>query len=139
MTARAFALLLGVVFGLLGVGSLVPGLAHPIPADAPPLMVSDAYGLVLGLFPVNIIDTLLYLVFGILGVAAWDGLISSETFARLTAVCFTVMTIMGLTYPENIAFGLVPLYGADVPLHAVVAVSAWVYGLVPYRRPVVQA
>ena len=139
MTARAFALLVGVVLGLLGVGSLVPGLLHPVPIDAPPLILSEGYGRVLGLFPVNIVDTILYIGLGALGVAAWDGLLSPASFARLTSVCFALLTVMGLTYPANLAFGLAPLYGADVVLHAVLAVSSALFGFVWSASPAVRA
>ena len=55
MNVRAFALALGVAFGLIGVAGFVPGMTHSIHADAPPLVVSEGYGLVLGLFPVPVI------------------------------------------------------------------------------------
>ena len=132
MSTRAFALLMGIVMGLLGVASLVPGLAHPVPFDAPPLIVSEAYGLVLGLFPVNLVDTFFYVGFGSLGVAAWNGWLSAAAYARLTAAVFTLLTIMGLTYPANTAFGLMPLYGADVVLHGLIAAGAAAYGFASY-------
>jgi len=139
MNARGYALLTGIVLGMFGVASLVPGLAHPVPADAPPLMVSDLYGYVLGVFPVNVVETVLYLTFGTLGVAAWHGIVPPGSYARLTAVAFTMLTVMGLAYPANIAFGLAPLYGADVALHAVIAASAAAYGFVWRGTPTLRA
>jgi hypothetical protein len=139
MTERGYVLLVGVVLGLFGVASLVPGLAHPVPIDAPALLVSDAYGYVLGAFPMNIVSTVLYLTMGTLGVAAWHGLVPAVSYARSLAVAFAFLTVMGLSYPSSIAFGLAPLFGADVGLHAAIAASATVYGFVSEAVPTTQA
>ena len=77
MNIRAFALALGVAFGLVGIAGFVPGMTHSIHTDAPPLAVSQGYGLVLGLFPVNILHNLVHLLFGVLGLAAYAGTFSA--------------------------------------------------------------
>ena len=55
MVLRAFALLMGVVFGLVGILGFTPGAVHSVPMDSPALVVDEGYGLLLGLFPVNVL------------------------------------------------------------------------------------
>jgi hypothetical protein len=130
MNIRAFALLMGVVFGLVGVAGFVPGMTHPIHADAPPLVVDSGYGLIFGLFPVNILHNIVHLLFGALGVAAYAGAFGAVAYARLVAVSYALLTVMGLIPVLNTTFGLVPLFGADVGLHAVIAAISAYFGFV---------
>lgn len=39
MVLRAFALLMGVVFGLVGILGFTPGAVHSVPMDSPALVV----------------------------------------------------------------------------------------------------
>jgi len=133
MSPRAYALLVAIVLGFFGLGALVPGMAHSPPMEAPALIVPECYGYVLGLFPVNALDSLLYLAFAGFGFLAWSRLASPITFARLTGVCFAVLTVMGLIEPASTAFGLLPVFGMDVPLHACLAVTGILYGFVGER------
>lgn len=133
MSVRGYALLVAMVLGLIGFGALVPGFAHSPPLDAPSLMVSEGYGFVLGLFPVNVLDSLLYLAFAAFGFFAWNRLASPVTFARMTGVAFSVLTVMGLIEPASTGFGLLPVFGMDVPLHACLALSGVVYGFLHER------
>jgi len=128
MNVRAFALALGVAFGLVGMAGFVPGMTHSIHPDAPPLAVSQGYGLVLGLFPVNILHNLVHLLFGVLGLAAYAGTFSAFSYARIVAVSYGLLTVMGLIPGLNTTFGLVPIYGADVALHAVIAAVSAYFG-----------
>jgi len=133
MSVRAYALLVAILLGLIGFGALVPGFAHSPPMDAPALMVSEGYGFVLGLFPVNVLDSLLYLGFALFGFLVWDRLASPVTFARATTVCFAVLTVMGLIEPASTGFGLLPVFGMDVLLHAGLSISGAIFGFV--RQP----
>jgi hypothetical protein len=138
MALRAFALLMGIVFGLVGVLGFTPGAVHSMPMDSPPLVVDEGYGLLLGLFPVNVLHNLVHVAFGALGLAAYAGLMWPLNYARLVAVSYGALTLMGLVPGLNTVFGLVPIYGADVILHvAIAAVSAY-FGFF-YRVPVAAA
>jgi hypothetical protein len=136
MNTRAFALLLAVGFGLVGIAGFVPGLTHTIHSSAPPLIVSQGYGLVLGLFPVNVLHNIVHLLFAALGFLAYQGLWSPVSFARLVAVAYALLTVMGVIPGLNTTFGLVPIYGADIGLHAVIAAAAAYFGFA-VRRPAV--
>jgi hypothetical protein len=90
--------------------------------------VSHGYGLVLGLFPVNVLHNIVHLLFGGLGVMAYLGAFSPVTYARVVAVAYALLAVMGLVPGLDTTFGLVPIYGADVALHAVIAAAAAYYG-----------
>lgn len=128
MTSPTFALIVGIAYLGAGVLGLIPGLLTPPPADAPAMSVNSLYGYLLGLFPVNILHTLVHLVIGAWGLAAWAGMRSPVTFARSLAVFYGVLAVMGLIPGLKSTFGLVPLHGHDVWLHALTAIAAAYFG-----------
>jgi hypothetical protein len=137
MNVATAAAVFGVVFLLAGVGGLF---AAPPPPDAPPLTVQHGHGLALGMFPVNTLHNVVHLLFGVLGLAAaWGAIMSARAYFRLVAVAYALLTVLGLIPATQTAFGLVPIWGADVWLHALLAVGAAYFGfLAPaaVRRPV---
>ena len=139
MSIRTFALVFGIVFLLAGASGFIPAMLHPVPADAPPLTVGSGYGLVLGLLPVNVLHNLVHILFGILGVAAFAGLFGPRTYARIVAVSYGLLVILGLIPATYTLFGLVPIYGMDVWLHLALGAVAAYFGFmspdeVPARR-----
>jgi hypothetical protein len=52
----------------------------------------------------------------------------SRMYFRAVAVIYAVLTVMGLVAGLRTTFGLIPLYGADVALHAALAVVAAYFG-----------
>ena len=126
MNTRTFATVLGAAFILAGVAGFFPS---PIPADAPPLHLDHGYGLALGLLPVNTLHNIVHLLFGVLGLAAGRGLIMSATaYAKMVAMAYALLVVLGLLPATSTTFGLIPIYGNDVWLHAAIAVVAGVFG-----------
>src|SRR5512134_2441120 len=117
MNVKTFALVLGIIYLVVGLLGLVPGL-RPLPVNAPNLSINSAYGYLLGLFPVNILHTLVHLAIGVWGLVAMKDFGAARNFARGVAIIFAVLTILGLFPRFNTVFGLVPLHGHDVWLHA---------------------
>lgn len=135
MQTRYFALVLGIIFIIAGLAGFIPGLKTLPPADYR-LSVGSGYGLLFGLFPVNILHDLVHLLFGIWGVVAYRSFDASRTFARVFAVVYGILTICGLIPGLNTVFGLVPLYGHDIWLHALSAIAAAWFGFgAPARTP----
>lgn len=127
MNIRYFAVVYGVVFLLVGIAGFVPGLVtHPAPDAAAPEAVT--HGRLLGLFPVNTLHNLVHIAFGIWGVVAYRSVSGARLYARSVAVIYAVFAVMGLIPVLNTAFGLVPLYGHDVWLHALLAAIAAYFG-----------
>jgi hypothetical protein len=133
MKTSTFALIFGLAYLAAGLLGLIPAMLNPPPIDAPPTTFAYFYGYLLGLFPVNILHTLIHLAIGIWGISAWRGRASSVTYARSLAVIFGVLAVMGLLPMTNTVFGLIPLHSGDVWLHGFSAVIAAYFG---WREPV---
>lgn len=134
MNARNFALLLGIIYALVGVLGFIPGLLHEPPANAPDLVVSTNYGYLLGLFPVNILHTLFHLAIGIWGILAAKEIHAARKYARVVAIAYGILTIFGLIPGLRTVFGLLPLQGHDVWLHALTAIAAAYFGFRTAKR-----
>jgi hypothetical protein len=130
-TGRLFALVAGILFLGLGLTSFVPSLvesAVAIPNGVANFGAIGAYRYLLGIFPVNTAEAVLYLTFGALGVASAAALDSSRLYAGFTAVIFGTLTILGLIPLADTVFGLFPVFGSDVWLHAAIAAVAAYFG-----------
>jgi len=132
MKASAFALVFGIAYLAAGLLGLIPATLVPPPVDAPPTHFALMYGYLLGLFPVNIVHTALNLVIGAWGLAAWSGRTSAVRYARVLAVLFGVLAVMGMLPLLNTTFGFMPLHSHDIWLHAVTALVAAYVG---WREP----
>jgi hypothetical protein len=134
MRTAAFALFAGIIYLSVGILGLVPDTLTPAPADAPPTRFAALYGYLFGLFPVNVVHSVLHLLIGIWGVAAWQAdhigrrVRSPRLYARALAIFYGLLAILGLIPATNTLFGLVPLHGHDVWLHAGTALIATFFG-----------
>ena len=131
MRTRYFALVLGIIYLLVGVVGFVPAALSPMgaaPAEGSALAVDAFSGRLLGLFPVNVLHSLVHLLIGIWGVVAYNNFDRARVFARGLAVIYSVLAVMGLIPRLDTVFGLVPLYGHDVWLHALTAIVAAYFG-----------
>src|SRR3954465_12917352 len=81
MKTSTFALVFGIVFLIAGLMGLVPLFLVPPPMDVPPTNFTLLYGYLVGLFPVNLIHTLMNIVVGAWGIAAGRGRRSATSFA----------------------------------------------------------
>jgi hypothetical protein len=132
MRTATFALFAGIAYLSAGVLGLVPEALQPPPADAPPTRVAVLYGYLLGLFPVNLLHSLAHLAIGVWGLVAWRrGLRSAKRYAQLLAVFYGALAVLGLIPGVNTLFGLLPLHGHDVWLHAGTALLAAYFGWRP--------
>jgi hypothetical protein len=134
MRVRYFALVFGIVYVVVGLAGFVPGLmTHN---DMPEMAIGALSGRLLGLFPVNAVHTLVHIVIGLWGIFAWRSFTASRTYAQSVAVIFAVLTIAGLIRGLNTLFGLVPLFGHDVWLHAGTTIIAAYFGFATQRGAV---
>lgn len=137
MTTRTFARIFGIVFLIVGIGGFIPGITQP--HDHPGLAVEAASGMELGLFPVNVLHNLVHIAFGIWGLIAARTYSASRTYARVVAIAYAALTILGLIPATNTTFGLVPIYGHDIWLHALLAAIAAYFGFVRHETDVTGA
>jgi hypothetical protein len=135
MNVRYFALILGIMFLLVGVLAFVPGLTTHPATDAGAgahqhdlVVTGPGHGYLLGLFHVNILHNLVHLLFGVWGVIAYRSLGASVTYSRAVAIIYGVLVVAGLIPGLNTMFGLVPIHGNDVWLHLLIAGAAAYFG-----------
>jgi Domain of unknown function (DUF4383) len=129
MDARRFAMVLGVVFVLIAVLAFVPGINQMDHTDDPSLAVGGpGHGYLLGLFHVNVLHNVVHLLFGVMGIAMARSASSAVLYARIVAVAYGLLAVMGLVPGLNTLFGLVPIHGADVLLHLLIAAAAAYFG-----------
>jgi hypothetical protein len=119
---RYFALVVGVAFVLAGIAGFMPIFTHPMPADAPHLIVDSNYGLLLGLFPVNALHSIFHFCVGLFGIFSFRNYFLACRFSRFLGVVLGLLTIMGMVPGFHTLFGIWPLYGHDIWLHGLEAV-----------------
>ena len=134
MRTATFALFAGIVYLSVGVLGLVPEALDPAPANAPPVRVTSQYGYLFGLFPVNVLHSVVHILIGVWGLVAWQAdhigrrVRSPRMYARALAILYGVLAVLGLIPGANTLFGLLPLHGHDVWLHAATALIAAYFG-----------
>ncbi|HSL30743.1 MAG TPA: DUF4383 domain-containing protein [Anaerolineales bacterium] len=136
---RYFALVVGIAFTGAGIAGFLPFFTTHAPAEAPHLVVDTSYGLLLGLFPVNIIHNLFHFGWGITGILASRSFQSALRFSRYFGVILAVLTVMGLLPALRTGFGFMPLYGHDIWLHGLEAVIAIYLGFFALQKEQVRA
>jgi hypothetical protein len=127
-----FALIFGIVYLIAGIAGFIPALT-PHTADMIPLAVETAHGRALGLFPVNLLHNLVHIAVGIWGIVGSRTVDGARFFGKGLAIFYGLLTVMGLIPGLNTMFGLVPIYGHDVWLHAVSALIAGYFGFIAPR------
>ena len=128
MRTTTFALIFGIAYLAAGVLGLIPAALLPPPADAPPTTFTVLYGYLLGLFPVNVLHSAVHIAIGAWGLMAWRGSADPLVFARSLAIFYGVLAVMGLIPGMNTLFGMLPMHGHDVWLHAGTAAIAAYFG-----------
>lgn len=128
MTTRTFALLFGIAFLILGISGFIPALSSEPHPGHPPLAVDLYYSQALGLFPANILHNIVRILFGIWGLLSYKSLGASKGYAKGVAISYGVLTIAGFIPNLDTMFGLVPLFGNDIWLHALLAIIAAYFG-----------
>jgi uncharacterized protein DUF4383 len=119
-TLQKLAGLFGVIF------IIVAALGFIAPGGMVMIMGANS-GMALGIFPVNLLHNIVHLAFGVWGLVAsrsWSG---SKSFFTIAGFVYVVLTCVGFLSPTG--FGLVPLGGADIWLHAVLAIAMLGIGL----------
>lgn len=122
MTTRRFAMILGIVFLLIGTAGFVPPLIWP--AQGGELAMGSSYGLLFGIFPVNGALNGAHLLFGLSGIAAARSAGAAMLYARGVAIACALLTLLGMIPGLDDLFGLMPLYGNDIWLHSCLAAIA---------------
>jgi heme exporter protein D len=130
---QLFALISGVLYVGIGVMGFIPGLvSHPaaMPGYVEAVGSHGGFGYLMGLFPINTAHNIVHLVVGAVGILTSIALDSARYYSGLLAVFYGLLTIMGLIPVANTTFGLIPIYGNDVWLHAGTTLLAIYFGFI---------
>jgi hypothetical protein len=128
MSTTAFALIFGIAFTLAGIAGMFPAALTPPPADAPATTFDVLHGYLLGLFPVNLLHSVVHLAIGVAGLAASTDEHHARLYARGVALFYGALGIMGMLPGLNTVFGLIPIHGHDIWLHLGSAAIAAYFG-----------
>ena len=132
MSVKKFSGAVGLTYLAFGLFGAIPSFLTPaksIPQIVSEVGVTQGYGNLLGVFPINAFEVIVYIAIGLAGLVAFVG---TEPFARLyadtLAVWLGLIGILGLIPTANTLFGLMPIYGNDVWLHLGTAAIAAYFG-----------
>lgn len=131
-TLQTAAMVVGVVFLLVGVLGFIPGITTDY--DTMQFAGHESEAMLLGVFQVSILHNIVHLLFGVAGVAmarTWSG---ARTFLIGGGVVYLVLWIYGLLVAEESAANFVPLNAADDWLHLVLGVGMVGLGVLLSRR-----
>jgi hypothetical protein len=126
MATRYFALIIGIVYTLVGVVGLLGLMLAPY--AGPPLVLKAQQGMLMGLFPVNVLHNIVHLAIGLVGIASYRSYNGSRNFSRGLAILYALLAVLGLLPFTNTTFGLIPLHSHDIWLHAATALIAAYFG-----------
>jgi hypothetical protein len=128
MSVKTFALIWGVLFLLAGASGYIPGLHTPTTHAG--LEFTHGSSNALHLFPVNTLHNAAHLLFGVWGLLAARSVGAARGYAKVVAIAYGLLIVLGLIPQTNTFFGYVPLFGNDVWLHAILALPAAYFGFV---------
>lgn len=129
MHPRRFALIAGIIMLAMGVFAfIVPG---PM-AGLPVLNLENSYGFFLNLFPMNVLNKVALIAFGIAGIAAANmkttSLPNSIRWSKLVFFVMGALAILGLFPETNTLGGYWPLFGMEFWAHAAFSILGAYFG-----------
>ena len=130
MKVRSFVLIAGLLFVLIGAAAFVPGLVTLHVSVTHHLTIEQNSGDLFDIFAVNVVHNIVHIAFGAWGIAASRSIDAAVHYARSVAIIYAIFVFMGLVPQLSTAFGVAPLHGNDVWLHALLAIVAGYFGFV---------
>ncbi|SES26652.1 protein of unknown function [Lentzea xinjiangensis] len=126
------ALVVGVVFLLVGVAGFIPGLTTNY--DTLGFAGHHSEALLLGLFQVSILHNIVHLAFGVAGIALARTARNAYLYLVGGGVIYLVLWLYGLVIDHDSAANFVPLNTADNWLHLFLAIGMIALGVVLGKR-----
>lgn len=139
MQTRAFLVLLSLAYILFAILGFIPALHSAAPANAPSVHATADYGYLFGVFPVNLVDDLINLVIGLLGLACAARLDTAIGYIRFLFVVFGLMTVAGFMPQLDTLGGVAPMLGGDIVVHAISCLLCGYFGFVAVPDEVLAA
>ncbi len=131
MHPKMYALIGGIVMLLIGLLAMIPSFVGT-QATLPALDLDTSYGLFLDLFPMNVVNKVALIVFGVAGIVASQAtgrsLPMSILWSRTVFVVMGIAAVAGLFEATNTVYGYWPLFGNEVWAHGVFALLGAYFG-----------
>ncbi len=131
MDPRKFALYGGIVMLAMGAVSLIPNFVGS-QSSLPLLNLDTSYGLFMGYFPMNIMNKMALIIFGVAGILVsglkFNALPRSILYSRVVFVVMGLAALLGLINETSTGFGYWPLFGGEAFAHGVFAILGAYYG-----------
>jgi arginine exporter protein ArgO len=125
---QTVALVVGVVFLLVGIAGFIPGLTSGY--DKMSFAGMGSMAMLLGIFQVSVLHNIVHLLFGIVGVVAARRARSAKLYLIIGGIVYAVLWLYGLVIDNASSANFVPLNTADNWLHFVLAVGMILLGVV---------
>ncbi|QGU03547.1 DUF4383 domain-containing protein [Corynebacterium comes] len=109
------ALIVGVVFLLVGVAGFIPGLTTNY--DALQMAGHESEAMLLGVFQVSILHNIVHLLFGVAGIAMSRSAGGARAFLLVGGLIYLALFVYGLLIDHGSPANFVPLNDADNWLH----------------------
>lgn len=122
------ALVVGVVFLLVGVAGFIPGLTTDYSSMS--FAGTGSMAMLLGVFQVSVLHNIVHLLFGIVGVAAARTPRASKRYLIIGGIVYAVLWLYGLLIGMGSSANFVPLNNADNWLHLGLAIGMILLGIV---------
>lgn len=120
MSVQKAALIFGWVFIVVAVaGFFTSGMSMEADNDLAPRLF--------GLFPVNLLHNLVHLAFGVWGIVAARSFPAARGYCLIGGGIYLVLAVLGFIVPTT--FGLIPIGGHDIWLHAVLGLALLAVGM----------
>lgn len=129
---QVVALVVGVVFLLVGVLGFVPGITTNY--DDLDMAGHTSHSMLLGVFMVSVLHNVVHLLFGVVGVLAARSARGSRSYLVIGGVVYLVLWLYGLVIDQDSAANFVPLNTADNWLHLVLGVGMIALGALVGRN-----
>lgn len=128
------ALVVGIVFLLVGIAGFVPGLTHA--AEHLHATGSGSEAMLLGVFQVSVLHNAVHLAFGVAGIALAAHPKGARYFLILGGLVYLVVWVYGLLAVVNDQLNFLPVNAADNWLHVLLAVGMLALGIFVPREDV---
>jgi hypothetical protein len=127
-----YALIAGIVMLAAGILAFIPALNVVPTAGMPALQLDTGYGLFLGFIPMNIVNKIVLIVFGLFGIGASmapaTALPKSILWSRVVFFAMGLLAILGLFPQTDTLFGYWPLYSWNIAATAVFSILGAYFG-----------
>ncbi|MEV0643968.1 DUF4383 domain-containing protein [Phytomonospora sp. NPDC050363] len=125
--AQLVALVLGIVFLLVGIAGFIPGLTTDVGEMS--FAGHESGAMLLGVFQVSILHNIVHLLFGVAGVAMARSFSTARSYLIGGGVVYALVWLYGLFISHDSVANFIPVNTADNWLHLGLAVAMIALGL----------